>query len=193
MGMEIVAYADGGGKKANGGWAVAYDAPGVAGLPRVRHGRSYAAHTTPNRMELAAIAHAMLLPFEYPTCTRVGIWSDSEYAVNGLVHSLSGWALDGWKTGLGAQIAHKDLWQAVFNIRHRLNVRSIDYAVTWVARCSTRGAQMADEYTRLPASDTTPFEDGVPMVASTPTEARLWSLNDIISFGQDPSKIVHHL
>lgn len=91
-----------------GGWAfVAYE--GGAGAAQ-RSGA--AASTTNNRMELQAVLEALLWLAGRPAT----IYSDSQYAVNGIVSWSPAWKRRGWKRRHKrelVEIANMDLWQAI--------------------------------------------------------------------------------
>ena len=66
------------------------------------------AHTTNNRMELAAIIQG-LAALKRP-CAVV-IYTDSQYVKNGMEKWIHGWKKNGWKTAAKQPVKNEDLWQ----------------------------------------------------------------------------------
>jgi len=66
--------------------------------------------TTNNRMELAAVIHALAALRR--RCT-VEIYTDSQYVRNGITEWLPQWRRRGWKTADGKPVKNLDLWQAL--------------------------------------------------------------------------------
>jgi ribonuclease HI len=81
--------------------------------------------TTNNRMELAAVIHA-LDTLKGPSL--VTIHTDSKYVMDGATRWLARWKLNGWRTADRKPVRNDDLWRAldVATQRHRL-------AWKWVA------------------------------------------------------------
>jgi ribonuclease HI len=69
--------------------------------------------TTNNRMELIATIEG-LRSLTKPS--RVELWSDSQYVVNGLREWMDAWKARGWKRGREA-LKNVDLWQALDELR----------------------------------------------------------------------------
>lgn len=65
------------------------------------------ATTTNNRMELAAVIHALKLA----KGKSITIHTDSQYVMNGATRWISGWKRNGWKTASRAPVLNQDLWQ----------------------------------------------------------------------------------
>jgi ribonuclease HI len=63
--------------------------------------------TTNNRMELAAVIHALKLA----KGKSITIHTDSQYVVNGATRWISGWKRNGWKTASRGPVLNQDLWQ----------------------------------------------------------------------------------
>src|SRR5690606_27151483 len=58
--------------------------------------------TTNNEMELSAIIAA--LSYAINSSTTIHIYTDSQYAINGITAWMHGWAKNGWKTKTGEEI-----------------------------------------------------------------------------------------
>ncbi len=64
--------------------------------------------TTNNRMEMMAVIKA----FEALTkSSRVELYSDSKYVLQGISEWMEGWKAKGWKTAGKKPVKNKDLWQ----------------------------------------------------------------------------------
>jgi ribonuclease HI len=98
------AYTDGSsrGNPGPGGWAVI-----MKDGNRVTEHAGREAETTNNRMELAAVIHALKLA----KGKSVTIHTDSQYVMNGATRWISGWKRNGWKTASRAPVLNQDLWQ----------------------------------------------------------------------------------
>lgn len=89
-----------------GGWG--YLMRGNDGLTREHCGGDEA--TTNNRMELTAILMALKA---LPDLAMAVIYSDSQYAVNGLTVWRSRWARRDWRKKGGRDMPNRDLWLAL--------------------------------------------------------------------------------
>ena len=61
---------------------------------------------TNNRAELTALIAAL----EIIGTTRVVLYTDSQYCINGITSWIKGWKKYGWKTATGQPVMNKDLW-----------------------------------------------------------------------------------
>jgi ribonuclease HI len=92
-----------------GGWGALLVSRGQI----VSHSSGQEAHTTNNRMELAAIAAGLhLVPAG--TLTVVTLHSDSSYAVQALTTWVHGWRRNGWRTRNGP-VKNQDLLEAALD------------------------------------------------------------------------------
>ena len=64
--------------------------------------------STNNRMELRAVIEALK---NIPSNTKIELYSDSSYVLNGLSSWVEGWKKNGWKTASKKAVANQDLWQ----------------------------------------------------------------------------------
>ncbi|ADO76859.1 Ribonuclease H [Halanaerobium praevalens DSM 2228] len=64
--------------------------------------------STNNRMELKAVIEALKV---IPQKTKVEIYSDSSYVLNGLSKWIKAWKKNGWKTASKKEVANQDLWK----------------------------------------------------------------------------------
>ena len=102
--------------------------PGLGGwgyMARAADGRVTEAfggdrHTTNNRMELTAILMALKA---LPDQAVAVIYSDSQYAVNGLTSWSKNWARRDWRKKDGAEIPNRDLWLALEEQKMRVDAR----------------------------------------------------------------------
>lgn len=49
--------------------------------------------------------------------TRVELWSDSQYVLNGLSEWMDGWKKKGWKTAGKKPVKNQDLWMELDDLR----------------------------------------------------------------------------
>ena len=66
--------------------------------------------TTNNRMELTAAIEGLNA---LKRSSRVVLYTDSRYVMNGITDWLPGWKRRGWKTASKKPVKNKDLWQAL--------------------------------------------------------------------------------
>lgn len=76
--------------------------------------------TTNNEMELRAVVEALKnLP---QGITKVEIFTDSKYVVEGATGWTFGWLKNGWKTKTGGDVLHKELWQELISLLKLIKV-----------------------------------------------------------------------
>lgn len=99
-------YTDGAcsGNPGPGGWAYILKHPS-SGSEKEGSGGERA--TTNNRMELLAVIRG-LEALSKPT--RVVLYSDSQYVLNGLKEWMASWKQRGWKTASKQPVKNQDLW-----------------------------------------------------------------------------------
>jgi len=94
-----------------GGWAYLLR-HGPSGAEREDSGGDPA--TTNNRMELCAVIEG-LTALKQPS--RVDVYSDSQYVLNGLDAWLDQWKRRGWKTAAKKPVKNEDLWRLLDDLR----------------------------------------------------------------------------
>ena len=104
---EVTIYTDGAckGNPGPGGWGVLM----IAGENR-RELCGGEKNTTNNRMELTAAIEA-LRALKRPT--RVRLFTDSKYVMQGIETWIHGWKKNGWRTSDKKPVKNMDLWQAL--------------------------------------------------------------------------------
>ena len=104
---EVTIYTDGAckGNPGPGGWGVLM----IAGENR-RELCGGERATTNNRMELTAAIEA-LRALKRPT--RVRLFTDSKYVMQGIETWIHGWKKNGWRTSDKKPVKNVDLWQAL--------------------------------------------------------------------------------
>jgi ribonuclease HI len=104
---EVIIYTDGAckGNPGPGGWGVLM----IAGENR-RELCGGEQDTTNNRMELTAAIEA-LRALKRPT--RVRLFTDSKYVMQGIETWIHGWKKNGWRTSDKKPVKNMDLWQAL--------------------------------------------------------------------------------
>ena len=109
-------------------------------------------HTTNNRMELTAIRESLLYIEERNIEGDIELYTDSSYAMNGLLSWMYGWQKNGWKTGSGDPVLNQDIWEALLGLMFRLK-QSRDVDIKKVKghagdvlneRCDTLATAFAD-------------------------------------------------
>ena len=119
--MLIEAFTDGGcsGNPGPGGWAyhvTVHDgaAAGGDGTARAALEESgFAARTTNNRMELAAVIQALRAIRGMPehAGARVVVATDSTYVQQGIVSWIHRWRTNGWRTATKQPVKNAELWR----------------------------------------------------------------------------------
>jgi ribonuclease HI len=104
---EVTIYTDGAckGNPGPGGWGVLM----ISGENR-RELCGGEAATTNNRMELTAAIEA-LRALKRPT--RVRLFTDSKYVMQGIETWIHGWKKNGWRTSDKKPVKNMDLWQSL--------------------------------------------------------------------------------
>jgi ribonuclease HI len=72
--------------------------------------------TTNNRMELTAVIEG-LTTLARPS--RVDLYSDSQYIVNGLNSWMDGWKAKGWRRGRNQPLLNPELWRRLDELRQK--------------------------------------------------------------------------
>ncbi|HMN39337.1 MAG TPA: ribonuclease HI [Phycisphaerales bacterium] len=103
---HVLLFTDGAcsGNPGPGGWAYILRHPTSAAEREDSGGE---ARTTNNRMELMA---AIMGLSALTKRSRVELWSDSKYVLDGLKSWLPGWKAKGWKTANKKPVKNQDLW-----------------------------------------------------------------------------------
>jgi ribonuclease HI len=69
--------------------------------------------TTNNRMEISAALYAIK---KTPVGSKIRIFTDSGYLINGITKWIHGWLKNNWKTSDKKDVLNKDLWQKLFEV-----------------------------------------------------------------------------
>ena len=112
----VVIHTDGAcsGNPGPGGWAAVLSWRG-----RERELSGASAQTTNNIMELTAAIMA-LEALKRPS--RVRLYTDSRYVMDGITRWIHGWKKNGWKTADKKPVKNAELWQALEEARNRHKV-----------------------------------------------------------------------
>jgi ribonuclease HI len=95
--------------------------------------------STNNRMELRAVIEALKI---IPKNTKIELYSDSSYVLNGLSSWIEGWKKNGWKTASKNAVANQDLWQ-------ELDFLSSDFELSYQKVKGHSGDQYNEEVDNL--------------------------------------------
>lgn len=77
--------------------------------------------TTNNRMEMKAVIEALLYLSSKPEAlsSKLLIYCDSGYVINGATKWAKGWEANGWRTKTGADVLNKDLWEEMLTLTEK--------------------------------------------------------------------------
>ena len=85
-------------------------------------------HTTNNRMELVAAIEALKFPSDARgQMSKVIIYTDSSYVINGITKWAQGWEQNGWKTKMKQDVLNRDLWEELLS-----QTRKIKSEIDWI-------------------------------------------------------------
>ena len=97
--------------------------------------------TTNNQMELMAAIMALR---HLPCNSKISLFSDSKYVIDGITEWLPGWKKREWRTAAGKPVKNKELWQ-------ELEALSDGRAISWQwvrGHVGNAGNERADELAR---------------------------------------------
>jgi ribonuclease HI len=142
---EVVIYTDGACSRnpGPGGWGVVLRWNGTV---KELHGSDPL--TTNNRMELMAAIQA-LEALNRPS--RVLLYTDSTYLLNGITKWVAGWQRNGWRTSAKKPVKNEDLWR-------RLVAAMSGHEVSWLwvkGHAGDEGNERADALARLGIEEAT--------------------------------------
>lgn len=112
---QVQLFTDGAcsGNPGPGGWAYVLKHP-ASGSEREDSGGER--ETTNNRMELMAVIQGLSA---LKSRSKVELWSDSQYVLNGLKEWMAGWKAKGWKTADKKPVKNQDLWVQLDELKGR--------------------------------------------------------------------------
>ncbi|MBK3332068.1 ribonuclease HI [Persephonella atlantica] len=79
-------------------------------------------NTTNNEMEITAVLEGLRALKE--PC-EVEIYSDSKYVVDAIKEWIHSWAKNGWKTSSRKEVAHRDIWEEIYNLMKKHKIHPI--------------------------------------------------------------------
>ena len=137
-------------KNAYGGWAWAYWSGAVRGEPAHFGAGKLKGDATNQRAELTALLEA--IQWAASTGTAVGIYSDSQYAINCTTKWGPGWKSKGWTRASGEPLQNLDLikqlvdiWKPCWPLHHvrghQTGSSPEAYGNNWVDRAAVAAAQ----------------------------------------------------
>lgn len=100
-----------------GGWAFILRHPASN---TVREESGGEPDTTNNRMELTAVIRGLSA---LTRRSRVDLFSDSQYVLNGLKEWMDAWKKRGWRTADRKPVKNQDLWETLDELRHAHDIR----------------------------------------------------------------------
>ncbi len=131
----IKIYTDGAcrGNPGPGGWGILFI---NKGNEKTLYGGE--TNTTNNRMELTAAINALS---EVKEKSRVALYTDSKYVMDGINKWIPNWKKRDWRTAANKPVKNKDLWQ---KLDDQVNRHTIDWF--WVkGHDGNRGNEIADK------------------------------------------------
>ncbi len=115
---QVLLFTDGAcsGNPGPGGWAFILKHPSSGKSLEDSGGEKL---TTNNRMELMGAIKGLEA---LNTRTKVELWSDSKYVLDGLSSWMAGWKKKGWKTANKQPVKNQDLWMELdaLNSKHEI-------------------------------------------------------------------------
>lgn len=110
---SLIIFTDGSslGNPGPGGWGALLAYPKLDELIELGGSKPL---TTNNEMELMAIVSA--LTYSLNSTSHVYIYTDSQYAINGITKWMYGWSKNGWKTASGDEIKNKGTFQTLYTL-----------------------------------------------------------------------------
>ena len=100
-----------------GGWGYILRHPATGKVTEANGGE---AATTNNRMELTAVIMGLS---RLTRPSRVELYSDSKYVLDGLNSWLDNWIKRGWKTAGKQPVKNEDLWRTLDELRAKHDLR----------------------------------------------------------------------
>jgi len=80
--------------------------------------------TTNNRMEMKAVIEALsyLSAKHEALSSKLLIYCDSSYVINGATKWAKGWKENGWMTKAKGEVSNKDLWEEIITLTEKFNI-----------------------------------------------------------------------
>ncbi len=123
---EIIIFTDGSskGNPGPGGWAAIIKRPTTNNRQLTTEIGGKVGHTTNNRMELTAAIEALkkLTTYNLQSTTKIKIYSDSKYLIDGITKWIQGWQRNGWRTKDKKDVLNRDLWETLDQLRTGKNI-----------------------------------------------------------------------
>ena len=139
MKSDVIIYTDGAckGNPGVGGWGAILEYK-----DKNKKIYGYDENTTNNRMELTAAIRALDVLKEK---SKVIIYTDSKYVMNGITIWIDGWKKNNWKTSSKKEVKNIDLWKLIDKLN---SFHSVEWK--WVkGHSGNTGNEMADELANL--------------------------------------------
>ena len=139
MKSDVIIYTDGAckGNPGVGGWGAILEYK-----DKNKKIYGYDENTTNNRMELTAAIRALGVLKEK---SKVIIYTDSKYVMNGITIWIDGWKKNNWKTSNKKDVKNIDLWKLIDKLN---SFHSVEWK--WVkGHSGNTGNEMADELANL--------------------------------------------
>ena len=121
--------------------------------------------TTNNRMEMKAAIEALK---KTPKESKITLYTDSSYLINGITKWVKGWKRNGWKTKTKDDVLNKDLWVELDNLASDRNIKWVQVS----GHAGIAGNERCDEIA-------TAFADNKPveLFNDSPDKYRLYPIS----------------
>lgn len=128
-------YTDGSclGNPGRGGWAFIVTIDGQ----KIQEKTGTSQKTTNNIMELTAIDEALKYICGTEGVREVNIYTDSNYAKQGITNWSKKWKVNGWKSSTGAPVKNVELWKSIVEGEDVIKRSGICVQWFWVKAHST--------------------------------------------------------
>ena len=110
---SVIIYTDGAcsGNPGPGGYAAI-----IIGENTRKEVSGFKEKTTNNRMELLAVIEGLKA---IDKGSKVKVFSDSSYVINGITEWIDGWKKNGWKTSSKKRVKNKELWIELDELKNK--------------------------------------------------------------------------
>ncbi len=121
---SLIAFTDGSslGNPGPGGWGAVLISPRLSEVVELGGSKP---NTTNNEMELEAIV--AILSYAMNNTDPLHIFTDSQYAINGITKWVHGWSKNGWKTAGGDPVKNLFQWKTMYELVNERGAQNIHW------------------------------------------------------------------
>lgn len=173
---SLIAFTDGSslGNPGPGGWGAVLISPRLSEIIELGGSKQ---KTTNNEMELEAIVS--ILAYASNNTDPLHIFTDSQYAINGITKWVQGWSKNGWKTKGGDEVKNLFQWKTMYSLVEERGAETIKWHHVH-GHVGVPGNERVDDVARW-------FAEGrdVPLYRGN---IETYNIKDILSFDFDVEK-----